>query len=112
MKKVTLESSQAFRNGKKYKSTNTVVCVSPNGQVMSMLLFENTIANYSKQTNMLALTDCGWFTVTTKERLNGILKAFDLPYSISQKDFEWYIGGKIWRGAVTINLSTKEIESN
>lgn len=112
MRKITSESVEAFRNGRKYKSGNTIVMVSYSGTMVSFLLHGNNIASYNKQTNMLALSDCGWATVTTKERLNGILKAFNLPYSINQVDFEWYIGGKIWRGAVTINLLTKEIESN
>jgi hypothetical protein len=42
----------------------------------------------------LYITAAGWKTNTTKERLNG------LPgVNIYQKDFEWYLNGKVWDGS-------------
>ena len=43
--------------------------------------------------NGLQITNAGYFTNTTKERLNG------LPHvHIHQKNFEWYLNGELWNG--------------
>lgn len=33
----------------------------------------------------------GWHTSTTKKRINAILSALGLPYSIVQKNYSWYL---------------------
>lgn len=38
------------------------------------------------------LSTCGYATVTTKERLN-----IFTPFSVSQKDWQWYLNGKAWQ---------------
>jgi hypothetical protein len=43
--------------------------------------------------NGLQITNAGYFTNTTKERLNG------LPHvHIQQKNFDWYLNGELWDG--------------
>lgn len=63
--------------------------------IASMYLFGNKIATYHSPTNTLEITNCGWFTNTTRDRLNG------LPgVSISQKKFVWYLNGEVWDGSL------------
>ena len=42
---------------------------------------------------MIQSTNCGWFSNTTKERLNGLPNV-----NIYQKNFEWFLNGKKWDG--------------
>ena len=46
----------------------------------------------------LAITNGGWYTSTTKKRINKILEYYNIPWSIYQKDYVWYL----------YNHSTKE----
>jgi len=34
----------------------------------------------------------GWFTATTKLRMNQFANQYDLPFSVYQKDHQWYVG--------------------
>lgn len=88
MRKVTQKAVLAFVNGQNCKTGNNTV---KDGK---FLLHGNEIA--SLENGQLKLSDCGWQTVTTKERLNAILGYFDLGY-IQQKKRVWYFNGKEWR---------------
>ena len=39
----------------------------------------------------ITLNSGGWETVTTKRRMNEVLKEWGLPYSVHQKDFRWFV---------------------
>ena len=68
MRKVTKEVCLAFLNGK----TKTIGNTSTNGH--SLYLHGNRIAWFVDETRkMIYLSDCGWDTVTTRDRLNGLL---------------------------------------
>lgn len=57
-----------------------------------LYLHGNLIARIDQKQG-LYINNCGWFTNTTKERLNA------LPgVSIQQKKFEWFLNGKKWDG--------------
>jgi len=63
--------------------------------IASMYLFGNKIATYHSPTNTLEISNCGWFTNTTRERLNG------LPgVNISQRKGIWYLNGEVWDGSL------------
>jgi hypothetical protein len=55
----------------------------------AMYLFGNKIAEWRE--DGLWITNCGWQTVTTKERLNGI--GMYLNFWIAQRKGSWYITG-------------------
>lgn len=74
----------AFVNGKAARSGNTVT----NGN--SVWLHGNEIIRRENDGNII-ISNCGWGTSTTKERLNGFFEAACLPYYIYQRDFTWYI---------------------
>jgi hypothetical protein len=58
----------------------------------TMRLHGNLIAKIDAD-GTLAITNAGWFTNTTKERLNGIPGV-----SICQKKGDWYLNGRKWDG--------------
>ena len=66
--------------------------VLPNVTILK--LHGNIIAyryNDTKQT--LSITNAGWFSNTTKERLNALPNVH-----ITQKNWVWYLNGKEWNG--------------
>ena len=71
MKKISMDSAQALLVGKRFKRGNTEVRVLPNVSVL--LLHGNEIAyRYNDPDQTLSVTNAGWFSKTTKERLNAI----------------------------------------
>jgi hypothetical protein len=92
MKQITKKAVEKFMNAQPFKQDNTQVKVLPNVTILS--LFGNDIAYlYNDPQRTLCITNCGWFSKTTKERLNGIPNV-----SISQKKGEWYLNGVVWNG--------------
>ena len=89
MRNITQESVQAFVNAVPFKKGNTRVEVR-DGEVF-FYLHGNLIAH--KFDGGLYVTTCGWKSNVTKERLNGILGAFNLG-RIYQKDFFWYLNNE------------------
>jgi hypothetical protein len=57
----------------------------------SLWLFSNKIAEWRE--GGIWITNAGWNSVTTKERLNGITGV-----NITQKKGEWYLNGHRWGG--------------
>ena len=95
MKVITEKSVQAFMNAKPFKRDNTEVVVLPNVTILK--LFGNEIAyRYNDPKRTLSITNCGWFSQTTKERLNGIPNVF-----IKQSKGLWYLNGNQWDGKLT-----------
>jgi hypothetical protein len=85
MKKVTKISTKAFLQGKAINAGNTI------STGKNLYLFGNCIAK--REGGKILISNAGWFTNTTKERLNG------LPgVSIVQKRGVWYLNGEVWDG--------------
>ena len=92
MRKITIEACNAFMNAVRFKSRNTEVEVLPNVTILK--LFGNEIAyRYNDPDRTLSITNAGWMSNTTKERLNGIDGVH-----VQQKAGEWYLNGKLWDG--------------
>lgn len=92
MRKITQESVNAFINGEKFSKSNMQVVIPSEYQKYTILrLHGNNIARRLWQT--IEISNAGWFSTTTKERLNGI------PWvSIQQKKGTWYLNGVEWNG--------------
>jgi hypothetical protein len=92
MRTITQKAVNALLNAQKFKLSNTEVKVLDN---VSILLYQdNPIAYlYNDLERTLSIQNCGWFSNTTKERLNGLPNV-----KISQKNFVWYLNGKEWNG--------------
>ena len=94
MRKITQQSIDAFINAKPFNKQNMSVDVLPN--VTILRLHGNAIAyRYNNPEKTLSITNCGWFTNTTKERLNGLPNVH-----IQQKNWNWYLNGKEWNGEI------------
>jgi hypothetical protein len=83
MKQVTSKVVNAFLVGKPTKVDNT------QSTGRAMYLFGNKIAEWRE--DGLWITNCGWQTNTTKERLNGL--GMYLNFWIAQRKGNWYITG-------------------
>lgn len=92
MRDITFKAVQAFMEARPFKSSNTKVEVLPNCTIMK--LFDNPIAyRYNDPERTLSITNSGWQSKTTKERLNGIDGV-----RISQSKGKWYLNGNEWDG--------------
>ncbi len=92
MRKITKKSVEAFLNTVPFSESNTEVKVLPNVTILS--LFGNDIAyRYNDPNNTLSITNCGYYTATTKERLNGLPNV-----SIRQSNGKWFLNNKEWNG--------------
>jgi|TARA_R110000822_G_scaffold82571_1_gene195221 hypothetical protein len=92
MRKITEETIKSFNNCLPFKKANMQVEVLPNVTIMK--LHGNSIAfKYNDPNKTLSITNCGWQTNTTKERLNSIEGV-----NIYQKKGEWFLNDKKWNG--------------
>lgn len=92
MRKITENAISNFYAGKIYKNNNTKVEVLPNVTILK--LHNNPIAYlYNDPKRTLSITNAGWFSNTTKERLNGLQGV-----NIYQKNFVWFLNDKEWNG--------------
>ena len=104
MRTITKESINAFLNAQKFNRQNMQVEVLPN--VTLLKLHNNTIAyRYNDPEKTLTISNCGWFTPTTKERLNALPNV-----NIYQKSFKWYLNGEEWDGS-KIDINEKNNKS-
>ena len=98
-RKITKEAVSAFVNGIRFRSGNTSIDVKDwdGGKAVTMYLHGNTIAERFTSTGVTKITNAGWFSNTTKERLNG------LPgVSIFQKKGVWYLNGNELDGGLKV----------
>jgi hypothetical protein len=94
MRQITSDSVNAFLNARPFSRQNMSVEVKPN--VTILRLHGNAIAyKYNDPEKMLSITNAGWQSNTTKERLNALPNV-----SIKQKNFVWYLNGKEWDGSL------------
>jgi hypothetical protein len=89
MRKITKLASEAFNLTEVFSLSNTVVSVEDG--VVKLFLHGNLIAK--KVGGELFVTNAGWKSNTTKERLNGLCGV-----TVCQKKGEWYLNGNLWGG--------------
>lgn len=94
MRQITKESIDAFNNSFTFRKSNMLVRVFDD--VVKLQYHGNTIAIKDRITDKISITNCGWFTPTTKERLNALEGV-----NIQQNNFIWYLNGKEWNGELT-----------
>ena len=71
MRKITEQACYALENSKNFKLSNTQVTYEPDREVARMFLWGNEIARKFDD-GSLYINLCGYNTVTTRERLNGL----------------------------------------
>mgnify|MGYP003138088871 CR=1 FL=1 len=98
MRKITQEACAAFENARQYKKSNTEVVSNDDGfsafgkSVNKIMMLHGNLIAYSCPKGTF-ISNGGWSSVTTKERLNGLTGVH-----IQQKDFVWYLNGEEWNG--------------
>lgn len=90
MKIVTKNAVNCFNKDGNATFSNTQVTTS-NG-VTKLYLFDNLIA--VKENGLTRISNAGWYSNTTKERLNGLVGVH-----IQQKKGQWYLNGEEWNGS-------------
>jgi hypothetical protein len=94
MRDITRKAIAAFNESRPFNSSNTKVEVTPNCTILK--LHNNAIAyRFNDPERTLSITNCGWQSDTTKERLNGIDGV-----RISQSKGKWYLNGNEWDGKI------------
>jgi len=88
MRKIEQQLFLAIRTGKNWKSGNTSVAHESDG-LFSVRLHGNEIARGTPKA--VRLFDCGWQTVTTKSRMNAVLRAIDSPSRVYQTRGDWFL---------------------
>ena len=127
MRKITDKAIRAFLNEERFKLNNTEVKVRhedplipkkyiPFTVITELLLHGNMIAKMVRQhikgeyQTTISMTSAGWKTVTTKERLNGLLHHMKAG-SIQQRNFEWYLNDEYWNGDIILIYPQTSITS-
>ena len=93
MRAITQDSVNAFLNKKNFKKDN--MQVAEMGGKWYLKLHNNIIA-VLHDCGTLMISNAGWFSNLTKERLNGLPNV-----SIVQRNFVWYLNGEEWDGNLT-----------
>lgn len=102
MRQITKESIEAFESLTPFNKSNTEVKIlgTENGVSVwaELYLFDNKIAEIhkNKRKKVLKITNAGWKSNTTKERLNALEGVH-----IHQKQGVWYLNGDKWNGELT-----------
>ena len=91
MRKITEQAIDAFLNHRRFKKDNTEVKRYNFDGEYALYLFDNRIAWW--ESGKIYISNRGYFTKTTKERLNAIPNV-----SIIQRKRKWYLNGIEWNG--------------
>ena len=98
MRKIETEMNQAIRNGHAWSKDNTCITYDPtNNMSAEVYLHGNHIATVT-DTDLTLYSGGGWFTNTTKSRLNALINEFCEPRSngIFQKKYTHQIRELLW----------------
>ena len=90
MRKITEQATNAFRNNESFNSSNTTVTV--NERDVALSLHGHIIALKNIKSGKIQISNKGWESNTTKERLNGVIAYCGNGNTdkISQKTGTWY----------------------
>ena len=83
--------NEAVVNKNDWSNSNTKVDYNSNTNCSTVVLHRTAIAVYDHNTQALKLNTGGWYSVTTKSRLNAILQGLIVGASVFQKNFDWYL---------------------
>lgn len=101
MRKIEQQLIEAIKAGKPFNKDNTSLSVIPqtDNEWWSVKLYGNEIARIYRHISgvkKIEISHCDWLTVTTKSRLNAIIKTFcfNQVHGIYQKRGQWFIDNK------------------
>ena len=93
MRQIETQMNEAIRNGHAWSKDNTCITYDPtNNMSAEVFLHGNHIATVTDDALTL-YSGGGWFTNTTKSRLNALISGFSGGggSNIFQKNFNWYV---------------------
>jgi hypothetical protein len=96
MRQITKQAVNKFNNNESFNKDNTRVIFSDLIAPTTKLFLHDNLIAYKKYSSLI-ISNCGWFSNTTKERLNGLLDSIGFD-KIYQKNFEWFLADKKWNG--------------
>ena len=100
MRKIEQQMNQAILNNEDWKSGNTSVSYDPETNESIVRLHGNTIAVVGD--DFVQIFDGGHQTMTTKSRLNAILKEHGIKGEcVVQKNWNWYVHKFIGQTSIT-----------
>jgi hypothetical protein len=91
MRKIEQQMNRAVVNKINWSNSNTFVDYNSNTNCSTVVLHRTAIAVYDHNTQALKLNTGGWYSVTTKSRLNAILQELITGASVFQRDFNWFL---------------------
>jgi hypothetical protein len=89
-RKITKEAVSKFLSKTPFRKSN--MSVEESYGIYKLKLHGNTIATID-ELGVLSVSNAGWSSNTTKERLNGIPGV-----RVNQKNWTWYLNGQEWDG--------------
>jgi len=90
MRKIEHQMNAAILNNQNWRKDNTEVCYNPEDNTSTVYLYGNKIAIIGD--NFVQIFDGGHQSVTTKSRLNAILKDHGIKGEcVFQKNWNWYV---------------------
>ena len=91
MRKIEQQMNNAISNKVDWNSSNTRVEYNNNTNCSTIVLHRTAIAVYDHNTQAVKLNTGGWYSNTTKSRLNAILSEVKYGCSVFQKNWNWYV---------------------
>jgi len=91
MRKIETQMNRAVVNKNDWSKANTFVDYNSNTNCSTVVLHRTAIAVYDHNTQALKLNTGGWYSNTTKSRLNAILSELIAGARVYQKNFEWFL---------------------
>ena len=91
MRKIEQQMNNAISNKVDWNSSNTRVEYNNNTNCSTIVLNRTAIAVYDHNTQAVKLNTGGWYSNTTKSRLNAILSEVKYGCAEFQKQWNWYV---------------------
>ena len=106
--------NRAIVNKNNWSNSNTFVEYNESTNCSTIVLHRTAIAVYDHNTNALKLNTGGWYSVTTKSRLNAILEEVKYGCKVFQKNFDWFVSynnqtRNFWDGMILIDADSLEV---
>lgn len=94
MRKITQNAASAFIASQPFAAGNTTVSVEAENDAVTtkLLLHGNIIAKKRSDRETVQMTLAGWPTVTTRERLNGLLRSYGMSDAFCQRNYGQLFG--------------------
>ena len=91
MRLIEQQMTEAIRNAHASSKDNKCITYAPtNNMSAEVYLHGNHIATITDK-DLTLYSGGGWFTNTTKSRLNALIQEFSFKGGIFQKNFNWYV---------------------